>query len=265
MLSPETRKILKQIVTSWDDYDEMHFMAVVQRLRVFHMKDLPQEAQRVLRRGGELGDLYYIWSRFWLMKTREEAAERILKGVGNVIYPNLKPYIEVEEQRQANLHHGGNRRMERQQRIASALFALLTPWRKITDKSVFDTSVKLRSNLQESVVKDLLGPKWRQARRRKPQEKGDRVLCPPYEYLMSPEELLESERGRRIRFQVEELPDLTDMCRDRELTDFQTTMAQLTDFGFTFTEIATHLSVEPNVIHQHSYKIRKKSSRDRGR
>jgi hypothetical protein len=59
-LAPETIKILEKIVTSWDDYEQMSFMAVVQRLRVFHIKDLPQSVQRALRLGGPLGDLYQV-------------------------------------------------------------------------------------------------------------------------------------------------------------------------------------------------------------
>jgi DNA-binding NarL/FixJ family response regulator len=136
---------------------------------------------------------------------------------------------------------------------------------KIAAESIFYALSSLRSLLQEHVTKDYLGPTWRQGIHRKPQKKGDRVICPPYESLMSPKKLLQSEKGQRIRLQVEELPDLTDMCRTLELSAFQATIVQLIEFGFTFTEIATHLGVEPNTIHQHSHKIRKKLSRHRGR
>jgi hypothetical protein len=259
-LTPETTKILEEIVTSWDDYEEMSFMAVVQRLRVFHLKDLPLEAQRALRRGGPLGDLYHIWSRYGLEPTRMQAAERIAKDVGSVIHPNLWPYLKDEEQQQADLHHGGNGKRERRQRIITALFELLpVSLNRITAESIFAAHVKLRSHLQTSVTNDLLGPTWRQSIPRKPQEKGDCVICPPYECLVPEETLM------RIRFQVEDLPMLTDCVRELQLSPRQTVIAHLVELGYTFAEIATHLAVSPNTIRQHVHTIRNKSSQNPGR
>jgi DNA-binding CsgD family transcriptional regulator len=195
-----------------------------------------------------------------------KAAERILKDAGNVIHRNRWPYIKDEEQRQAALHHGGNRQRERRQQIIAALFALAPlPQNRITAESIFVAYTKLRGNLQESVTKDLRGLTWRQGVRRKPQEKGDRVLCPPYERLVPTEALLRRERKQRIRVQAEELPTLADLSRALQLSPRQTIIAHLADMGYMFAEIATYLGVSVNSVHQHSHTIRKIASRARGR